>query len=97
MAILATGCTGLVVQPVEVEHTQVTTTDWTEDVGPWFSIDTPLQKYEIGLRSDGVMVWRTAQPAQDEAEATRQWREYEAKAFEQAEIDRGVKYQGLYE
>lgn len=87
VAILC-GCAGLTVTPpVEIEHTAV---EWTEDVGPWFSVDTTMTKYEIGLRSDGVMVWRTAQPAQDEAEAMRQWREFEARKLEQHGLDRGV-------
>jgi hypothetical protein len=85
----------LVVSPVEVEHGAGV--EWTQDVGPWFSQDSALQKYEIGLRSDGVMVWRPAVAAQDAAEALRQWREYEARKFEQHQIDAGAKWQSMYQ
>lgn len=101
LLLLLCGCSSLTVRPpVEVEHTVVWSGEWFSNRLnlPWWSPDqVPFHALELGIRDDGVLVARPNTMATNEAEAMRLWREYEAKAFEQAEIDRGVKTQKLYE
>lgn len=69
------------------------TIEWTPDGGPRASLDELMKNYQIGLRSDGVLVWRPDPVRDSEAEALRKWRETEAAMLRQHDIDRGIEWQ----
>ena len=94
--VLLVGCAGIIVTP---ESKPPLTVLWDTEILTnrleleWWSPELiPLQSFEFGRRSDGVVVWRTNALAANVTEATRLWREYQNKALLQHEIDRGEKW-----